>query len=694
MKKDAFSYIFRFCCDPGFNDETQVPALERFVREADIDDVAVFANVEELNTGHMSFEEQQTYIRLMKTVRDMLAPMGVSVSVNQWHSIMHADLGKHLRADQPFRLMVDPDGKESSLCVCPLDESWQRYIGQIYANYLEVSPSILWVEDDFRLHNHAPLAWGGCFCEEHMKLYSERAGRKLTREEFVRGILQPGKPHPYRKIFLDVSRQTMLSAASAIGQAVQRACAEKGLTAEERPSVGLMCSVPQTHEAEGRDWKALLSALSGGKTPVLRPHLPAYQEMAPSQYLNVFNRISMLTRAYAPAETRAYPELENFPYSRFVKSRRFTRFQLLSLMAMNPAGVMIDLYDLNGNGIVFEDHYQDMLHETKPFLNALKESGALEKERTGVKVLVSQKASYTVETTEGKSLKELEEDDTFFAAYLPAMGIPFTYTENADLSGQSVALSGQVLRVFGEETIRSLFRHNRVILNGDAAQVLLERGLGSLAGIASLTMRAQDSGAFTYEQVINGRRYENRDSARASAVFLSSDVADIRYEENALVQTYTAFFDSFRQRRMNGQTVVDGHIFILPFGHLNGGPFSLPCQLMNPVRAQVLQDALTGMESPREGAFPLVLDEPYLEPYAFGDDLYLVNGSMDDVPFITLQIPPSWQGKITAVHAMVSASPDAGVRKIPFREEDGRIRLDLAVRSMESVLVRFQGLSD
>lgn len=67
---DPFRYIFRFCCDPGFNDEAELQALKRYVREARIDDVAVFANVQELNTGHMTREEQDVYLRLMERVRD------------------------------------------------------------------------------------------------------------------------------------------------------------------------------------------------------------------------------------------------------------------------------------------------------------------------------------------------------------------------------------------------------------------------------------------------------------------------------------------------------------------------------------------------------------------------------------------------------------------------------------------------
>ncbi len=179
---DSFKYIFRFCCDPGFNDVPETRALLRLVEEAGIDDVCVFANVQELNTGHMTPEEQGVWLDLMAELAARLKKKGVTLSVNHWHTVMHADLGKKLPAHQPFRLMVDPRGNRASLCVCPLCENWQKHLSRIFARYAGLDASILWVEDDFRLHNHDPLLWGGCFCEEHMRIYSQKAGRLLTRE--------------------------------------------------------------------------------------------------------------------------------------------------------------------------------------------------------------------------------------------------------------------------------------------------------------------------------------------------------------------------------------------------------------------------------------------------------------------------------------------------------------------------------
>ncbi len=627
MSKDAFCYTFRFCCDPGFNDRTEKEALLQFVDEAAIDDVAVFANVEELNTGHMDEAEQQVYVDMMKELMPRLEQKGITLSVNHWHSIMHADLGKSLRKNQSFRRMVDVNGREASLCVCPMDEEWRSYIAAIYARYAVLQPKILWVEDDFRYHNHDPLQWGGCFCEEHMKLYSARAGRALTREEFVSGILAPGKPHPFRSIWLDTCNEILCETASRIEQAVH--------TVSPDSMLGLMSSVPHVHAAEGRKWKELLGALSGKQLPIDRIHLPGYTQGAAWNYLQNFNMVSMACRALLPEDTLVYPELENYPYSRFSKSCRFTRFQLLAGMPLDMAGITIDLYDLNGNGIVWEEGYQKTLFDTKPYLNRLTQLGVFHGSRKGVCVMINELASYSLHTLVGRNMEELYPQEAFFAGLLPAMGIPCRYCTDPDLSGEVVAISGQYLRSLTFEQIRYLFDHNYVLLNGDAADILTERGFGALAGIESVLWHTQNNGDYAYEQVVNGHIYCGIPIARASAVISCSDVLEIRYLETAKTDTYTAFYDSYRRQAFSGQTVVDGHVFLFPFGRFSQ-PLEIPQMLLNSVRQAILQEVLA-LANP---TLLMVEKSPYLEPYCMVWEgktcLYLINGSSDDVMTVRL----------------------------------------------------------
>lgn len=672
MAKDAFQYIFRFCCDPGFNDSVEIPALLRYVDEACIDDVAVFANVEEINTGHMDFEEQDIYLKMMAQISALLAPKKITMSVNQWHSIMHADLGKTMRSGHAFRPMVDIEGNEASICVCPLCEEWQRYIALLYGRYAQLEPSILWVEDDFRLHNHEPLTWGGCFCEEHMKLYSQQAGRPVGREEFLRGVLQPGPPHPYRKIWLDISRETMLSAARAIAAGVRQMSA--------KAQIGLMSSAPQIHAAEGRSWHALLQTLAAGRPPVDRVHLPGYQEQAPAAYLQGVNMVSALTCAMLPADTEIYPELENFPFSLFSKSRRFTRFQLLSALPLRVKGITIDLYDLNGNGIVWEEDYQTMLRETKPYLNALAGLGVFGGRRLGVQVLYNQRSAYNLHTGQGKSMEELYPHETFFGGLLPAMGVPFAYCEAPVPEGDIVAASGQVLRNYTPEQIEALFAHNFVILSGDAAFTLVDMGLGHLAGLRKVSWMRQNSGEYAYEEVTNGKVYCGMHRARASAIISCSDVVRMEFAPEAKVEEYSALFNSYRRRTAPCEVVINKKVFVYPFGNFET-PFSIPPMLLNNIRQGILQDILA-----QAGAsFARVEGPVYLQPHLFETDegkfLYLINGSTDTAEGFALA------GVHGAQVITVFASHEAAPRRIKCRKIEQGTLVPLLLPSMEAVLL-------
>lgn len=668
---ETFKYVFRFCCDPGFNDEKETEALLRLAEDADIDDVCVFANVQEMNTGHMSCDEQEVWLRLMESLSARLKKMGITLSVNQWHSVMHADLGKTLPPNQRFRTMVDPRGNRASLCVCPLCDEWQRYIAGLYARYARLDASVLWVEDDFRLHNHDPLVWGGCFCEEHMRIYSRKAGKKLTREEFVKGLLRPGTPHPYRRIWLDTARETMLSAARAIARAVR--------AVDPDVRIGLMSSVPQVHAAEGRDWHALLKTLAAGAPPVCRPHLPAYQETPPGAYMVRFNMVSMLCAALLPEDTQILPELENYPYSLFSKSRAFTRFQMIASLPMAPRGMTIDLYDLNGSGIVPEDGYEAMLRQIKPFLNRALSSGAFGGIRRGVRVLVCQDSSYTLHTAKGESMEELYPHDAFFGGLLPSFGIPMAYATDPDLSGETVAVSGQVLRNYPKERIERLFAENTVLLDGDAACTLADMGLGALAGIRRIRWMKQNGGEYAWEEVLPGITVRGRERARASAVISCSDAAAVEYLEGCDVKEITAFYDSYHRRAAPGQTVVNGRVVIFPFGHFEDA-ISIPPMLLGAARQEIMQYALRLAGC----ALPMAEKTPWLIPYCFetGDGLwiYLVNASSDDAVNARVTLPGP---------GLRAVSREASSQDAEVFSPDGET-LEVCLPSMETMLIRLE----
>lgn len=671
---NPFAYLFRFCCDPQRDYRKELNVLERFVQDMGADDVMVFCNVQELNTGHTTVCEQRQYLKLLERTRDVL-PEGVTLSVNQWHSLMHMDQGKHLHPGQNFRLMRDIDGLEATLCVCPACGHWLKYIADLYANYASVHPFCIWVEDDFRFHNHAPLRWGGCFCADHMQRFAKIAGQEMRPEELVRFILEPGEPHPYRILWLNICRSDLLVASKAIGDAVEVVAPES--------RIGLMSSLPQVHAAEGRDWMGILNNFARGTPPVLRIHLPAYSEIAPSVYMQAFNQVSMLNRAFLSDEVEIYPELENFPYSLHTKSRTFVRFQLLSALPLNLRGMTIDLFDLNGSGIVADEGWQQMLSDLHPILNRLQQSGVFGSPRLGVKLLVNANSSYTLHTRYGKDMEELYPSETLFAALFGAFGISFEYLTEIDLlpKGCVVAACGQVLRNYQPSTVEALFDSHFVLLDGDAAETLHDMRLGHLAGIASCKWIEQDNGRISYEQVEDGASYHGIQRARASAMVSCCDVLDIQYLSEAEARCLSGFYGFDRKRVANGQALISERVYIFPFGR-RAHATHVPPMLLNSIRSALLAKYL-----PHPRIAPRAVNLPHLCLYSYALPgilaLYCVNASMDAMPLLKFRIGRLKVNQILALGSEGDAEP----KEVSYAWDDADFKVYYHLRSLETVLL-------
>ncbi|MDR1061109.1 MAG: hypothetical protein LBL83_07855 [Clostridiales bacterium] len=764
-----FMYSFRFAGDPSFAPERDARDLARFAREALVDDVAVFIEPQDLSTGHMAPEELEPFAAWLERLAGALRPEGVTLSVNQWHTLMHCDLGQAMRPGQAFARMADAEGRAAQACVCPLDEAWQDYFCACFARMARLGPRFLWVEDDFRYHNHAPLSWGGCFCDAHIALYSRKAGKALGRAEFLAGVLAPGEPHPYRRIWLETCRETLEAVAEKLGRAVRRA--------DPDAKVGLMSSAPYMHCAEGRRWGPLLEKLACGRAMADRVHLPAYAERVPSEYMRLFNMVSMQTRCFIPPETEVYPELENYPYSLFSKSRAFTRFQMLAAMPLNPDGLLMNLFDLNGNGVVHGEGFAGMLRGAKPFLSRMRDSGVFALPPQGVRVLCREDASATLRVgnscadgggsdagdngngagsggengsagsygggmaasagaggngwSDGNgesagsdgfggansggavsvagaaasaSLDGLCPREVLFAGLLPAFGIPFAYEGGAPPAGGAVAVSGQALRGLGEAGARRLFEENFVLLDGEALATLIDMGLGALAGARRARWMRQNTGEFTFEQ---SAEWDGPQPRRASACLLFCDALRVEYEAGARVEALSWFYNAKRERVCPAQAVANGRALIFPFGSF-GGPTDIPAMLLNPMRRDLLQEALAA-RGPAPVAFPMLEGAANLIPYAYrrGAEqfLYLVNAAGDPAedPVLRLPAPPAGSARAGAASGSPGAAGEApapagaAARAIaswapegfaPFEPcGGGRWRLRLTIPPMEAVLL-------
>jgi len=662
QNSSKFQYILRFAVQPGHDEDEKLSVLLDFCKEALIDEVMFFINCEELNQGHLTIEETKPWMDLIAKGKKLLETIGVKTSINPWITLLHCDRGRKLKDNQDFRLMVDPYGNQAGAVVCPLCSSWQKYISEMYSYYATLKPNVVWVEDDFRLHNHNPLIWGGCFCERHMEEYSKYAaklgiipeGRILSREEFVGGILKKGEVHPYRKVWLDVSRHTMIKLAELIGEAVHKVSPET--------KVGLMSSAPYAHCAEGRDWEAILKGLAGNNPPVIRPHLPAYGEMIPRDYMFGFTIIPMLTRMFLPEETEIYPELENFPHTRFSKSKTFSAFQIETSILLDSKGITMNIYDMMGNGILPGEGYQYMLAGIKNFLNQLTSLNLSALYLKGVKIPVCQESSYTLKIQQDKGMEGLYPSETFWAKLLAAYGIANLYTRGVEHKNSVIAVSGQYFRNLSEREIKDLFENNYVLLEGEAAYTLWEMGYGHLAGIGSIIRYEANTGKASYEEICNGETYAGVKKGRMTCQGHSADYLEIKYIDKDKLEVISKVKNPYGETVGEGMVIYNNKVFVLPYV-LSEGKLA---PVLNPIRQEAIQNVLLKLQkgklqqkggkededhglSVTQDVPPMSLDTPTMVlnapfvsvyDYSFTDKrvLIVVNASGDDFDEVKIKL--------------------------------------------------------
>ena len=387
--------------------------------------------------------------------------------------------------------MIGHDGTRCTCCACPLSSVWRDHVVKVWQLYAETHPHVMWIEDDIRTFNHLPVRYG-CFCDEHMKRFSKRIGRKVSREALVAAMLEPGKPHRWRREYLDMQADVMNDTVAFLARVVH----------ETSPGtrLGLMSSGPNSHCLDGRHWDAFAESLADGTPLYSRPPMGNYSEDSLRGFYYSHDSIK-LTRHCLPAGVVEQTEVENVPFTRYSKSAAFTFVESAISFAYGSHGVTLNLFDHSGTPMESEPVFGVMLHEKKSFLEGLAECAQLPGDYAGVQLLFHPRASYNQVLPKDAPYGDLAGDGAPTMQMLESHGIPTTYADS-----RVIATCGQTLRSFSDDEVRS-FLSKGILLDAAAATVLYERGFGRDIGLRSMEPpRCIDElGAFSAEEFFNRR---------------------------------------------------------------------------------------------------------------------------------------------------------------------------------------------
>ena len=529
--KNTFKNCLRIQITPDEFADERIERLLQYCRQYGLQDVVFFITAEEHLIGHPTLEEVRPWIDTIKKAAALLRKNGIGVSLHHGHTIGHDDRGMPFREGQHFTTMVDKNGTTSEFVACMTDDNWRAYFAEYLGEAIrEIKPDYYWVEDDFRLHNHRPLEWGGCFCEKHMQMYNARLGTQYTREEFCEKAFALGEPTKERKAWLDVERETMLDYAAFLRRVI------KGANPDTK--LALMTSAPTEHCMEARDWEGLFDALCGEDGVYNRVHLPGYFQPNGKEYMYGFNHIPMAIRAFSPKDTKILPELEHGSLALFRKDVRFMGFQLEAALPLCLSGMTYNINDSTAVGVVEGYGFQREIPRLAPYLQAVMDTGAQFADMQGVVVPIDEKICYYKDIKRG--FYDLRTNLFEPASYLSSLGLSYRFSTDKTFTGETVCLFSDAVYIFTDEQLKALFANNTVMVDGGAVLLLQERGLLSLIGATAATLYPAQSGYQTYEQIAGDEEIFGVRGFRASCRVAAGNFVKIDYadEANCLSHVY------------------------------------------------------------------------------------------------------------------------------------------------------------
>jgi hypothetical protein len=466
-------------------DQTTAEILD-LCRATGADEIVLMIFAEAFNNGHETLEQLAEWLDHIRPWKQAVTAAGVAVSLNPWITMLHCDRSRALKPGQDWQRMVDWQGREASAVVCPLDPDWRTYYRNALDLYATERFRVIWLEDDIRLHNHAPLDWGGCFCPLHVAEFNRRTGEHATREQIVAAAIAPGEPHPWRHAWLDMWDDTMTAMVDEFRRVVE----------PYDVRLGLMSSGMMQHSMEGRRWRKWWEALGGSEPPIHRPHFTSYSDVPARTLPAAIQRLDM-NREIEPPGTEIDPELENFPQG-WSKSLRVTAGQMMVAQAMGSDRLYLSVYDYLGNPPADVPGVTRFLAGWKPTLDWVSGLFPATLRSHGIGCPWRDNAAARRHAPAGAASWQE-------GLFLPAEGWGpwlggYGMAVQARLSDSINALAGDMAWAFDDAQIRWMLGRG-LLLDGPASLILEERGFGAWLGLAGLRTVTQADTLYSIEEL-------------------------------------------------------------------------------------------------------------------------------------------------------------------------------------------------
>ncbi len=495
-RKTRISFRYFLPWAPAWGDQKladqRLEELVQFGHASGIDSVQFFVNTfrPTYYALPVDIESQQPWIDWMReTVAPLIRAEGFGFELNFQELLGATTSGTDMRSLYRWKqFMVDNNGETSPGSPCPEDSVYRREMARMLRAWAGTKPDILWIDDDFRLHNHSTDGMY-CYCPLHLKKFAARAGREYTREEILAAVLQPGVPSDFRQQWLNFLGDSMAEFAQWISDNIHYSSPET--------RVALMISGTDIHSLEGRDWKKVLGNFAGKFKPLVRPTFGLYTgttappKAASSSLTAILSQVQVIEQSLGENQCDFAPELENTRYTTWAKSVAHSTSSLILGQLMGLPMITAAVNDLDGSPLAEEPTTVPLFRNARPRMEAVAALNLKSWPVQGLVALADKDTARKTQLAKGAGYEDMAPGAHLQAALIP-MGIPFHFLTAAEAatSGEVVLLeAGTVWNASDAELEKIL--SGAVLLTSGAARLIAERGLAGLTGVKVKRHRTQ-----------------------------------------------------------------------------------------------------------------------------------------------------------------------------------------------------------
>lgn len=465
-------------CD--FRPEQHEELLALLARFPDVCDGVWFAT----DYGYPTIEKHHESARLMADMAAKLRDMGIACSLQISNSIGHSISVHHPIDGITWNdVMTGIDGQVAPTCHCPRSEPFREYLRVTLSEYARFEPDFVWIDDDFRMWGHGPVNQG-CFCDACVAAFSTwiftqkktavegaplPAPQGWTRETLAEA-LRKHENGLLRDAWITFSREQLADLGTFISKTIwtvspntnmgyQQACSEWGLYG-------------------GRDLGSIYRVLTDqGKRPAgCRGGGGHYSDYANRSMLSKAFDISRQFSLLPEGVDVRCPEIENFVHGAIGKTPLGTAMEAAVDVAIGSNCLSIANMMYQNEEISWHAGTFQKLSDWKPYTETiLRESGT--SAHAGMEVLMPHSQT-------ARNLMPNENNMAWVSAslghayHLANIGLPLCTGPTA---GTGVVLAPEAAKGIRKEELQACVARG-LLLGGDSASILQERGFSSVIG--------------------------------------------------------------------------------------------------------------------------------------------------------------------------------------------------------------------